>query len=206
MDRFLKTDCPRPSACERLSLKQPLIAVLLLLSLPLASTSAMLADEPEPAVPNSEIRGKVLGPDGKPASGVDVLAYHLATEETFTTTTNGKGAFVLTDLPYGYFDMAARSADGLYVSDQVANVSPTGKNIVEFRLQIFSASTQADRRAFPGADETPVGLARVIDQRMVGESFWRSAKGISILAGGGALALLALTGGGSEPTASPFIP
>ena len=171
-----------------------------------APIAPVLADEPKPAVPNSEIRGKVLGTDGRPADGIEVLAYHLATEETFTTTTNGKGEFELTGLPYGYFDMAARSAVGLYVADQVANVSPTGKNIVEFRLQAFSASTQADRRAFPGGDETPVGLARVMDQRMVGESFWRSPKGISILAGGGALALLALTGGGSEPAASPFIP
>ncbi|NIM64125.1 MAG: hypothetical protein GTO30_21485, partial [Acidobacteria bacterium] len=56
-----------------------------------------------------------------------------------------------------------------------------------------------------GSDETPVGLARVLDQRMVGESFWRSPKGISILAGGGALAILAFTGG-SEPTASPVFP
>ena len=179
---------------------------MLLVALLLAPMAPARADEPKPAVPNSEIRGKVLGTDGRPAAGAEVLAYHLATEEIFPATTDGKGKFTLTDLPYGYFDMAVRSADGLYVADQVANVSPTGKNIVEFRLQTFSASTQADRRAFPGAEEVPVGLARVIDQRMVGESFWRSAKGISILAGGGALALLAFTGGGGEPTASPFIP
>ena len=163
------------------------IATLLLIAILLASTAPILADEPEPAVPNSEIRGKVLGTDGKPAAGVEILAYHLATEETFSATTDGKGEFKLGGLPYGYFDMAARSADGLYVSDQVANVSPSGKNIVQFRLQIFSASIQADRRAFPGAEEAPIGLAHVVDQRMVGESFWRSAKGISIMAGGGAL-------------------
>ena len=157
-------------------------------------------------MPNSEIRGKVLGTDGKPADDAEVLAYHLATEQTFTATTDGKGQFTLTELPYGYFDMAIRTPAGLYVADQVANVSPTGKNMVEFRLLTFSATTQADRRAFPGATDSPTGLARVLDQRMVGESFWRSAKGISILAGGGALALLAFTGGGSDPAASPFIP
>ena len=179
---------------------------MLLVACFLSLTAPTLAKDPEPAVPNSEIRGKVLGTDGKPASGVEILAYHLATEETFTATTNAKGEFKIIDLPYGYFDMAARSSAGLFVSDQVANVSPTGKNIVDFKLSTFSASTQADRRAFPGAEEAPVGLARVSDQRFVGESFWGSAKGISILAGGGALALLALAGGGSEPTASPFIP
>lgn len=190
---------------RRTKLKAHTARFLLLAFMVLPSAPAM-ADEPKPAVPNSQIRGKVLGADGRPAGGVEVLAYHLATEETFTATTNGKGEFTLPELPYGYFDMAVRTGEGLYVADQVANVSPTGKNMVEFRLQTFSASTQADRRAFPGADATPVGLARVLDQRMVGESFWRSPKGISILSGGGALVLLAFTGGGSEPSASPFIP
>ena len=164
-----------------------------------------LAGEPKPAVPNSEIRGKVLDTDGKPAAMIEILAYHLATEELFTTTTDRKGGFKLPNLPYGYFDLAARSVDGLYVADQVVNVSPDGKNVVEFRLQTFSASTQADRRSFPGADEIPVGIARVIDQQRV-ESFWRRPKGISIFAGGGALALLVFGGGSSEPAASPFVP
>jgi len=193
------TRSQRPAVFHRV------IAILVVACL-LAPMTLAWADEPKPAVPNSEIRGKVLGIDGRPAEGVEVLAYHLATEETFTATTNAKGEFTLTALPYGYFDMAVTSADGLYVSDQVANVSPTGKNVVEFRLQTFSASTQADRRAFPGATKPPVGLARVINQRMVGESFWRSPKGISVLAGGGALALLVFAGGGSDPAASPFIP
>ena len=161
--------------------------------------------EPEPAVPNSEIRGSVVGPDGKPMENVQVLAYHLATEEVFTATTTRKGDFVMLALPFGYFDLAARSADGLYVADQVANVSPAGKNVVEFRLQDFSGSTQADRRAFPGSDEVPVGVARVQDQRQVGENFWRGPKGVSIIAGSGALVLLAIAGG-SESSASQIFP
>jgi len=172
-----------------------------------APMAPALAAEPEPAVPNSEIRGKVLGTDGRPAANIEIMAYHLATEELFTTTTNGKGEFILPNLPYGYFDLAARSADGIYVADQVANVAPNGKNAVEFQLQTFSPSTQADRRAFPGADEAPVGLARMINQRMVGDSFWRGPKGISIMAGGAALVLLGLAGGSSSDTpASPFVP
>ena len=181
------------------------IARLLLVGFFLAPMAPVLADEPKPAVPNSEIRGKVLGTDGRPAAKAVILAFHLATEEVFTVTADRKGEFTLSDLPYGYFDLAVRSADGLYVADQVANVSPTGKNVIVFRLQAFSASTQAARRNYPGADETPVGLARVTDQRMVGESFWRSAKGISIIAGSAALVLLTIAGG-SESAASPFVP
>lgn len=180
-------------------------ARLLLVACFFAPMASVVAGEPEPAAPNSEIRGKVLGTDGRPAAGVEILAYHLATEEVFTTTTDGKGRFTLADLPYGYFDLAIRSSDGLYVSDQVANVSPTGQNVIAFRLQTFHSSTRADQRAFPGADGIPVGLASVIDQRMVGDSFWRSAKGISIAAGSAAVILLALAGG-SGSTPSPTLP
>ena len=182
-------------------------AKCLLLATFFVQFSPALAAEEETAVPNSQIRGKVVGADGQPANGIEILAYHLATEELVRTTTDVKGRFELNGLKYGYYDFAARSADGLFVADQVANVSPTGKNAIEFRLHSFSSATQADRRAFPGAEESPIGVARVTNQRMVGESFWRSPKGISIFAGGGALALLALAGGSSsEPAASPFIP
>ena len=137
---------------NRRTAQHPWTARLLLVAFFLAPMAPVLADEPKPAVPNSEIRGKVLGTDGRPAAGAVILAFHLATEEVFTVTANAKGSFRLSDLPYGYFDLAVRSADGLYVADQVANVSPTGKNVVVFRLHAFSASTQADRRAFPGPE------------------------------------------------------
>ena len=163
------------------------------------------AGKEDPAVPNSEIRGRVLGPDGRRASGVKVYVYHLATEELFSTTSNHKGEFAFVGLPYGYFDLAARSTNGLYVADQVANVGPGGKNVIQFRLQGFSGSTRAEQRAFPGLDEVPVGIARVLDQRMIGETFWRSAKGVSIIAGGSALVLLVIAGA-SEASASPFLP
>jgi hypothetical protein len=175
------------------------IACLMSCAVPLAAKQA------DPAVPNSEIRGRVVGGDGKPASDVEVFAYHLATEEVFTTRTNTKGRFAFTGLPYGYFDLATRTITGVYVSDQVANVGPAGKNVVEFRLQVFADSSRADQRSFPGLDDVPVGVARVVNQRMVGESFWRSPKGISVIAGAGGLVLLAIAGG-SESDASPFVP
>ena len=171
----------------------------------LGLTAPPEAGKEGPAVPNSEIRGKVLGPDGRRASEVEVYVYHLATEELFSTTSNHKGEFAFVGLPYGYFDLAARSASGLYVADQVANVGPGGKNVIEFHLQGFSGSTRAEQRAFPGMDEVPVGIARVLNQRMVGETFWRSPKGISIIAGGGELRLLFIAGS-SDSSASPFVP
>jgi hypothetical protein len=48
----------------------------------------------------------------------------------------------------------------------------------------------------------------MINQRMVGDSFWRGPKGISIMAGGAALVLLGLAGGSSTdpPPVSPSVP
>ncbi len=180
-------------------------ARLILLACFLVPVAPVQANKLEPTVPTSEFSGKLLGTDGQPASGVEFMTYHLATGELFSATTAGKGTFTLLDLPYGYYDMAVRSGDGLYVADQVANVSAIGKNVVQLRLQTLSPSARADLRAFPGADIAPIGIAVLIDQRF-GESFWRSPKGISLFAGGGALVLLLIGGDSGEPGASPFAP
>jgi len=180
-------------------------ATKLLLAACIFAPTVPVRAEPLAAMASSDFSGKVLGADGLPAVGVEVLTYHLATAELFSTTTDGKGAFTLAALPYGYFDLAARAADGLYAADQVANVSAAGKNVVKLQLQPFNDSTQPDRQAFPGADEIPVGLAHVIDQNAK-ETFWRGPKGISIITSGGTLALLVFGLGSSEPSASPFSP
>ena len=74
---------------------------------------------PEPAGPNSEIRGKVLKPDGSPLAGVEVMGYHLATEEVYRATTDPKGQFSMAELPYGYYDLAVRQGfDVLYEENE----------------------------------------------------------------------------------------
>ena len=157
-------------------------------------------------VPQADFGGRAFDTDGQPGTEIEILIYHLATAELFTAKSDGKGVFTLVDMPSGYYDMAARSADGLYVADQVAQVSVSGKNFVEIRLQTLSATERADLRAFAGANEAPMGLALLTDQRMAGPSFWTSPKGISTLAGGGVAVLVLLSGGGSDPPASPFGP
>ena len=191
---------------NRRTAKDTWTASLLLTACFFAPIAPVAADEPEPVVLTSDFGGKVYGTDGQPAAGFEILTYHLATAELFTASTDVKGEFTLEDLPYGYFDMAVRSSDGLYVADQVARVSVTGRNFVELRLQLLGSSAQADLRAFAGANEAPMGLALLTDQRMAGPSFWTSPKGISTLAGGGVAVLVLLSGGGSDPPASPFGP
>ena len=114
--------------------------------------------------------------------------------------------YAIEALPYGYYDLAVRTPDGLFVADQVANVAPSAKAEVSFTVQTYerAGAESVERRTFPpAADEQPAGIAAV-SQKMVGASFWRSPKGIAVGAGGAALILLLLAGGGSS--ASPFVP
>ncbi len=178
-------------------------AKLLLVACFFAPVAPALPAEPEPEALTSDFEGKVFGTDGQAAAGVKVMTYHLATGGLFSATTDADSKFTLLELPLGYYDMAARSADGLYVADQVMQVSATGKNFVALQLKTLGGSAQADIRAFAGANEAPVGLAVVMERD--GRAFWASPKGISILAAGGALVLLAFPRD-SDPPASPSFP
>ena len=123
--------------------------------------------------------------------------------------TNAKGQYQLVDLPYGYFDIAVETDEGLYLANQVINVSPSGKTVLTLALGKYTASDAADARTFPGSDAVPVGVARV-EEKAGGAAFWKSGAGIGILAGGGALLLLLIASGGSSsddaPPASASLP
>jgi hypothetical protein len=157
----------------------------------------------------SELSGRILSLAGAEVAGASLLAYHLSTEELFTSDpTGGGGEYNLTGLPYGYFDLAIQTADGIFVADQVVNIAPSAKSVLTLTLVPFSASDPGsvdDRRAFPGTEDEPIGVARV-EEKMRGAEFWRSKKGVAILAGGGAAALLLLSGGGSSSSQSPVNP
>ena len=160
----------------------------------------------------SKLSGKVLAADGKTAAtGVRVIAYHLSTEQVFMSSTTGRGGdYSIADLPYGYFDLAVETADGLYVGNQVINLPPAGKAGVIFTLSSFTSGDPTGR-AFAGSEQDSVGMAQM-REKLKGREFWRSPKGIAILAGSGGAALLAPAGGGSgssggdDGSASPFEP
>lgn len=150
----------------------------------------------------SRLSGRILQ-GGQPLAGAEVLAYHLSTEELFTSDPTGPGGqYSLEALPYGYFDLAVESADGIFVADQVFNVAPASKSVLTFNLVLFSAGEPGsveDRRSFPGTEDEPIGVARV-EEKLKGADFWTSKRGIAILAGAGGLALLLLVGGGGSST------
>jgi len=183
------------------------------LGLCLALQPALLAQEPaqEPApTGNSSLLGKIESFDGKPMPGVRVLAYHLSSEAVYRSELTGsKGDYEIEGLPFGYFDLAVETDAGLFVANQVVNVAPAGKTSVSMTLATSAQAAAGDppARVFPGASQEPSGVAAV-SEKASGRDFWRSPKGVAIIAGGGALVLLAIAGGSSSSNdnASPSSP
>jgi len=154
----------------------------------------------------SEISGRILDEAGQPVVGAKVMAYHLSTEQVYSSDpTNAKGEYEIGELPYGYFDVAIETPDGLYVATQVVNVSPASKSVLALTLSPYTAAEADDGRSFPGTDETPVGLAR-LREKPKGADFWKSGKGIGIIAGGGAVLLLLIASSGGGDDTSPTDP
>ncbi|HXV76836.1 MAG TPA: carboxypeptidase-like regulatory domain-containing protein [Candidatus Polarisedimenticolaceae bacterium] len=147
--------------------------------------------EPAPAAGQGQLVGQVSTPSGTAVSGATVVAYHLSSESVFRSAdTDAKGRFKIAALPYGYFDIAVQTGDGLYVADQVVNVPPAGKASLTMTLYAGAADQEAPR-GFAGIDQAPSGVARVESKASAGQ-FWKSAKGVAILGGIGGAALLAI--------------
>jgi hypothetical protein len=185
------------------------IHVCLLLLLAAWVCSVAQDQEPAPAEPSGS--GKLLGRvtlAEKPVAGARALAYHLMSGRVWRSEpTDAKGRFMLDDLPFGYYDLAIETAEGLFPGNLVVNLPPAGKTSLEIELREYDEEDLSSQRrvAFPGADTTPSGVAGVQDRGL--ENFWRSPRGIAVLAGGGGAVLLAILLSGdddNEQPASPF--
>ena len=172
---------------------------------PAGASAQQLAKQEGPIQGNSEFIGKIKSAAGKSIAGARVLVYHLSTEELFTSEPCGKGGdFKLTDLPYGYFDVAVETPEGIFVADQVINLPPSGKATASLNLTEFEDAGSRPPREFSGSDAESVGWARV-NEKLRGKAFWKSTGGIAIIAGVGGVALLALAlSGGDDSPASAF--
>ena len=163
-----------------------------------------------PVAAGALIRGKLEDTAGKPLPGAIVHAYHLVSETPYQSEpTNKKGQFQLPELPYGYYDVAIETPQGLYPADRVADLQPGGKTTVTLTVREFTvaeAAVQDDFRAFPGVEVQPVGIV-ALKKKATGKEFWKSPKGIAIIGGIGGAALLAIAiSGKSEDPASPAAP
>lgn len=119
---------------------------------------------------NVVIRGVVFsGQTQEPVTGARVYAVHLDTKQVFSSApSTDKGEYQLTGLPYGYYDMAVETTDGLYLANRVIN-APAGEK-VEMSMILGPPqpedtewwSAEPDRR-IPGLDRVPDGVARIVE-------------------------------------------
>ncbi len=155
----------------------------------------------------ASIVGKVLAADGKSAARqVRVLAYHLSSERTFTSEpSNRKGEVQITGLPFGYYDLAVETPEGLFVANRVLNVAPASKSEAIFILRPYRGAAVSEARNYPGYDQLSQGEARY-REKAHGRAFWRSPRGVAVLAGVGSAALLAIVSSSDPVTATPIFP
>lgn len=121
---------------------------------------------------NVVIKGAVASAgDANPIGGARVYAVHLDTKQVFTSApSGGKGEYQITGLPFGYYDLAVETPQGLYLANRVIN-APAGEE-VQISLVLGPPqpedtewwSAEPDRR-IPGLDRVPDGVARIVEGR-----------------------------------------
>lgn len=191
-------------------------AVLILCGVLPAPCLAQAAPTPgDPALEGTgRIHGKILASDGKtPVTGAVVHACYLDDERAFSSQpSGGSGEFEMEALPHGYVDLAVETPAGIFVANQVLNVTPGGKLGVQFMLTKYEERpadwwSGRERREVPCTGQSPTGVAE-LHQKVRGKEYFKTPAGIAILAGASGAALLAIAagGGGGESAASPASP
>ena len=181
----------------------------------LAPVSPVAAPSPEktPAPTGGRISGKVFAADGKTAvASAVVKAVPLQGGDTVASSPTGaKGEFALDGLAFGYYDLIVEAPSGTFIANQVVNVPPSGKLVVQFSLTPYAEKSPSwwagrEPRALPGGGSA-TGSAE-LRQSKRGTEFWKTPGGIAVIAGVGGVALLAIAsgGGGYSSTASASTP
>lgn len=192
---------------------------VLLVAIALQPTMAQNAPADEdaaaqPVTGTGVIKGKVFMTNEKtPVEGAVVHAYHLGSQQVFSSgPTDAKGRYEMGNLPFGYADLFVETPEGVFVANQVVSVPPAAKFNLTFVLSTSEDKTKEwwtgrEPKQIAVLDKPATGIAE-IQEDLGTKSFWTSPGGIAIMAGGGALALLAISASGSsdEPEASPFMP
>jgi len=192
--------------------RRPIRWTALLLLVLLGALLPLRAQEPEPAqqpTGHTVLQGKVVDSAGKRGvEGAVVLAYHLSTERMFRSEpASSNGSYRIEGLLSGYYDLAVEGPDGLFVGSNVVNIPPGSKAVLNFTMTPFGAATaSADaRQSFPGLDSPSSGTATIM-RKGTKKDFWRSAKGVAILAGTGGVILLVIASDSSTESVSGFVP
>jgi hypothetical protein len=179
-------------------------ALLALFGSDVASAQPLAADIPG----TGRIHGRILrGADGTPVEGHRVRVLHLTAGRVFESVpTDAGGRFEIGGLPHGFFDVAVEQPAGLWLADRVINLAPASRVELVLTLGAENAGGLAPDRTWPGWSGRLLG-AFALREAPRGREFWRTPKGVAILVGGAAVALLAIAAGaGNETNATPVVP
>ena len=157
----------------------------------------------------SILTGKIFGSDGTtPLSNAIVRAYHIESGKLYNSApSDSSGSYTLSHLPYGYYDIAVETKEGLFVSTQAINIPPDTKIAVSFALTSFAESPKEwwegkEKPQIPATGKESSGIAKILEKKG-GKAFWKSGKGVATILLGSAAALGIAAAGGGDGKASP---
>ena len=163
------------------------------------------AKKKKPVSPGgSTLSARVIGYDGKPIANATVVVTSLDDNSAWASKpSDKKGRISIPGIRYGWAQLTVKTPSGDFLGDQAMNFPPGKPVEVVFNLidaEDRPASWWADRQVEvpPGsAPDQVFGMAQST-QKLTGVEYWKSPKGIAIVAGLGAVALLAIAAGGHK--------
>ncbi|HUC44398.1 MAG TPA: carboxypeptidase-like regulatory domain-containing protein [Candidatus Sulfotelmatobacter sp.] len=156
--------------------------------------------------PRSTLEGRVYGADGK--KGLKGAVVEVRPLDASTTRqsapSDGSGRYRVSGLDYGWAEVVVRTDAGEFLGDQAVNLLPGKSIIANFSLLETGDKPESwwkDRSIEPPPDlaQNLSGMAAA-QQKLTGVEYWKSPKGIAILAGASVAALALIAVGGRKYT------
>ena len=173
-----------------------------------APEEAPAAPAPAPATKGATLKGRVLGADRKtplPAAVVHAVASDGSVVSS--APASAKGNYLLSGLAPGTYLLAVSVEGGVYSLE-----SPVGVSSAQtFTVDLATVPAEAAVASGSAVEGTPRGFCYIVQGKKDagGTTFWRSPKGITLLAvTAGAVGLILASSGGSteEEPVSPSAP
>ncbi len=197
----------------------PLVVIAVVISCSLNGMSALQAAQAAAKEPKKEaaprggrLKARLLDAEGKkPIAGAVVHAYQLEAGKMLSSgPSDSHGRCEIDGIPYGYLDISVETREGTFVANKVVNVPPAGSLVITFTLTKFGEHppswwSERERKQAAAREKAATGYASIAVAKK-GIEFWKSPKGIAIIAGTSGAALLAVAAGAGESSSSTFQP
>jgi Carboxypeptidase regulatory-like domain len=163
--------------------------------------------EEAPAKKGATLKGRVLAVDRKtPVSAAVVYAVSPDDSVISSQPSDAKGSFLLDALHPGTYRLAVESEGGLFILENPVGIT----SAQTFTVNLATVPAGAATAGVPGVAAPTRGFCYIVQERAsTGTTFWRTPKGIVLLAAtAGAVGLILANRGGNEKqvSVSPSVP